>query len=134
MAINPVATQFESEETVATLTSVLTPDARLVSDAQLFRRWHVGGDPCAREELVRRHMSLARKMAGIYVRTAEPFDDLYQVASLGLLKAIDRFDPDLGNAFSSYAVPTILGELKRHFRDKGWALHLPRSTNDLVLR
>ena len=119
---------------MATLTSDLTPDAALVSDHQLFRRWHYDGESEAREELVRRHLNLARKLAGTYMRTQEPFDDLYQVASLGLLNAIDRFDPDLGHAFSSFAVPTILGELKRYFRDKGWAVHLPRAINDLVLR
>jgi RNA polymerase sigma-B factor len=83
---------------------------------------------------VLRHLPLARKLAGRYKRTQEPFEDLFQVASLGLVKAIDRFDPDRGIAFTSFAVPTILGELKRHFRDKGWAVHLPRGLQELVLR
>jgi RNA polymerase sigma-B factor len=105
------------------------PDGR-----ELFRRWREDGDKHAREQLVIRHLSLARKLAMRYGRTQEPFDDLLQVASLGLLKAIDRFDPDRGIAFTSFAVPTILGELKRHFRDKGWAVHLPRGLQELVLR
>ena len=100
----------------------------------LFRRWRLEGDQRAREELVRIHLPLARKLAGRYVRTHEPFDDLMQVASLGLIKAIDRFDPDRGVSFTSFAVPTILGELKRHFRDKGAAVHLPRGLQELVLR
>ena len=83
---------------------------------------------------MRIHLPLARKLAARYVRTREPFDDLVQVASLGLIKAIDRFDPDRGGTFSSFAVPTILGELKRHFRDKGSAIHLPRGLQELVLR
>jgi RNA polymerase sigma-B factor len=105
------------------------PDGR-----ELFRRWHDDGDAAARERLVVLHLSLARKLAMRYGRTQEPFEDLFQVASLGLLKAIDRFDPDRGIAFTSFAVPTILGELKRHFRDKGWAVHLPRGLQELVLR
>jgi RNA polymerase sigma-B factor len=104
------------------------------SDRILFTRWRLDGDEFARNELVTRHLSLARKLASRYARTKEPFEDLYQVASLGLVKAIDRYDPDHGSAFSSFAVPTILGELKRHFRDKGYALHLPRGLQELVLK
>jgi RNA polymerase sigma-B factor len=101
---------------------------------ELFRRWQSDHDWSAREALVRRHLSLARKIARRYAHTREPFDDLFQVASLGLLKAIDRFDPDRGLVFSSYAVPTILGELKRHFRDRGWAVHVPRGLQELALK
>ena len=79
-------------------------------------------------------MPLARTLAARYARTQEPVEDLFQVASLGLVKAADRYDPDRGAAFSSYALPTILGELKRHFRDKGRSIHLPRGLQELVLR
>jgi RNA polymerase sigma-B factor len=108
--------------------------AHASTDAELFRRWQEHRDKRAREELVFRHLPLARKLAGRYRRTQEPFEDLLQVASVGLIKAIDRFDPERGLAFASFAVPTILGEIKRHFRDKGWAVHLPRGLQELMLR
>jgi RNA polymerase sigma-B factor len=98
----------------------------------LFVRWQQGRDVCARDELFARFEPLARKLARRYAGR-EPFDDLLQVASLALLKAIDRFDPDRGTAFSSLAVPTILGELKRYFRDVGWFVHVPRGAQELAL-
>lgn len=107
---------------------------RRLTEFALFRRWQSEHDHDAREELARRYLPLARKLASGYARSPEPFDDLYQVASLGLVKAIDRFDSGHGTSFSSFAVPTILGELKRHFRDKGRAVHLPRGLHDLVLQ
>ena len=102
-------------------------------DRQLFAR-RDAGDRRAREELVERFMPLARSLARRYQSGGEPMDDLVQVASLGLLKAIDRFDPASGNAFSSYAVPTITGELKRHFRDRTWMVRPPRDLQELTLR
>lgn len=90
-------------------------------------------DPATREALVRRFAPLARSLARRYERSSEPFEDLLQVAQLGLVKAIDRFDPDRGVPFPAFAVPTILGELKRHFRDCGWAVHLTRELQERAL-
>ncbi|HEX2233964.1 MAG TPA: SigB/SigF/SigG family RNA polymerase sigma factor [Thermoleophilaceae bacterium] len=99
----------------------------------LLTRYHLDGDPDAREELVVRFLPFARDLALRYRYTEEPVDDLLQIASLGLLKAIDRYEPDRGSKFTSYAAPTILGELKRHFRDRGWALRVPRELQERVL-
>lgn len=92
------------------------------------------GDQCAREGLIVEFLPLARRLARRYQRSSEAFDDLLQVANLGLINAVDRFDPDRGVAFSSFAVPTILGELRRHFRDTGWAVHVPRALHERALR
>ena len=103
------------------------------AERELLLRYHRWGDLAAREELVERFLPLARDLARRYAHTGEPFDDLLQVASLGLVKAIDRFDRDRGAKFTSYAAPTILGELKRHFRDRGWALRVPRDLQERTL-
>jgi RNA polymerase sigma-B factor len=99
----------------------------------LFERWQRDGDRLAREALAERFMPLARSLARRYLGAQEPIDDLIQVAYLGLIKAIDRFDATRGNRFPAYAVPTILGELRRHFRDTGWAVHVPRSSQERAL-
>jgi RNA polymerase sigma-B factor len=107
--------------------SAPSPDSPAgVASAQLFRAWHEHRDEAARAELIRRHLPLARKLASRYNRSSEPFEDLVQVASVGLIKAVERFDPNLGTAFTSFAVPTIVGELKRHFRDTCWTIQVDR--------
>ena len=106
------------------------PFARTVSSTELFKRWRHGRDERAREILIERFLPLARKLARRYSSSNEPYDDLVQVASLGLVKAVERFDPDRGFAFTSFAVPTIVGELKRYFRDTAWALHVDRSAQE----
>lgn len=100
----------------------------------LFSAWQQRRDQRAREALMRRFTPLARGLARRYDRSSEPFDDLLQVAMLGLLKAIDRFDVSRGNAFASFAVPTVLGEMRRYFRDSGWGVHVPRSLQERTLK
>lgn len=108
--------------------------ARAEEDRALFERYLDRRDPVDREMLVERFLPLARQLARRYQRPEEPFDDLFQVASLGLVKAIDRFDLSREVAFSSYAVPTILGEIKRYFRDKTWSVRVPRDLQELALK
>jgi RNA polymerase sigma-B factor len=108
--------------------------ALLEDPAELFVRWQVHHDSSAREALVRRFMPLTRRLARRYGRSSEPFEDLLQVASLGLLKALDRYDAERGYPFESFAVPTILGEMRRYFRDSGWAIHVPRGAQERALK
>ncbi len=91
-------------------------------------------DPALRDKLVSSYLGLAEYLARRFANRGEPLDDLVQVASLGLVKAVDRFDPERGVEFSTYATHTIVGELKRHFRDKGWAIRAPRRMQELYLR
>ena len=98
---------------------------------ELFRRYKQDGDMEAREKLVMSHLNLVRFLANKFKNRGEPLDDLIQVGYLGLLKAIDRFDPDRGLEFTTYATPTIMGEIKRHFRDKGWSVRVPRRLQEL---
>jgi RNA polymerase sigma-B factor len=107
---------------------------RVDQERRLFQRYQARHDPLDRELLVRRFMPLARALAARFRHGIEPMDDLIQVACLGLLCAIDRFELDRGTAFSSYAVPTIVGELQRHFRDHAWSLHVPRDTREHALK
>lgn len=98
---------------------------------ELFRRFKEEGDMDAREKLVMSHLNLVRFIANKFKNRGEPIDDLIQVGYLGLLKAIDRFDPSRGLEFTTFATPTIIGEIKRHFRDKGWSVRVPRRLQEL---
>src|SRR6188768_2586891 len=91
-------------------------------------------DPGLRATIVERGAWLARRVARRFADTSEPFDDLCQVAMIGLLKAVDRFDPEFGVRFGTYATPTILGELRRHVRDHTWAVHVPRGAKELRIQ
>ena len=122
---DPAASQSERTE---------SPEQRRLEDERLLRRYHEHGDLAAREELIVRFVPLARQLASRYRHAGEPLEDLVQVACLGLPKAVDRFERAGGHAFTKYAVPTMLGELKRHSRDKGWSVHVPRATQELVLK
>ncbi|MGL6279102.1 MAG: SigB/SigF/SigG family RNA polymerase sigma factor [Gaiella sp.] len=92
------------------------------------------GDERARELVVEHHLSLVRALASRYAGRGESLDDLIQVGAIGLVLAVSRFDPERGVPFRSYAIPTIVGEIRRHFRDRAWALHVPRRLKELSLR
>jgi RNA polymerase sigma-B factor len=110
-----------------------TDERRLRDDRELFERYLDEHDAVDRELLVERFLPLARSLAARYVRNGEAFDDIFQVACLGLVKAIDGFDVSRGRAFSSYAVPTIVGEIKRYYRDRTWTVHVPRDLQEMTL-
>jgi RNA polymerase sigma-B factor len=107
---------------------------RARDDERLFLRFAATGDPADRDAIVERFLPLARTLAARYRHVDEPFDDVYQVACFALIKAVERYDAANGAAFSSYAVPTITGEIKRHFRDRTWSVRVPRDLQDLALR
>ena len=98
---------------------------------ELFRQYKATGDPEVRDQLIVSHLNLVRFLASKFKNRGEPLDDLIQVGTIGLIKAIDRFDPLRGLEFTTYATPTILGEIKRHFRDKGWSVRVPRRLQEL---
>ncbi|MGH9056479.1 MAG: SigB/SigF/SigG family RNA polymerase sigma factor [Acidimicrobiales bacterium] len=98
-----------------------------------FAEWARTGDVVLRDQLIAAHLGLASYLARRFANRGQPLDDLVQVASIGLIKAVDRFDPGLGLEFSTYATTTIVGELKRHLRDKGWAVRAPRRMQELYL-
>jgi RNA polymerase sigma-B factor len=110
--------------------AVPAPGDQVASDAELLERHARTRDPAARDELVRRYLPFARSLALRYRGATESADDLIQVASIGLINAIDRFDPARGTPFAAFASPTILGELKRHFRDRVWTVRVPRGLHD----
>src|SRR4051812_40446586 len=107
---------------------------RAARERILLERYHQHGDQVARDQLAEEMLPLARALAGRYAGRGEPLDDLVQVACIGVMKAIDGFDLSRDVRFSSYATPTVLGEIKRHFRDRTWALHVPRGTQELQLK
>ncbi len=104
------------------------------TDEQLLRRYHEGGDRDARERLVERHLPLVRALARRYAGRGEPLEDIEQVGAIGLIKAIDRYELDRGVALTTYATPNVVGEIKRHFRDRGWTIRIPRGLQELNSR
>lgn len=105
-----------------------------MSTEDLFRELRQTGNPEPRDELIQRHDGLVRHVVKEYADSGEAFEDLMQVGRLGLIHAVDRFDPERGTQFATFAVPTIQGEIKRYFRDKGWAFKIPRRLQELVLQ
>jgi len=101
------------------------------SDRDLLKRYHIGGDTGAREQLVQRHLPLVRSLARRYAGRGEALEDIEQVGAIGLLKAIDRYDLEREVSLTTYATPNVVGEIKRHFRDKGWAIRVPRGLQEL---
>jgi RNA polymerase sigma-B factor len=117
----------------ATVTRPITsrpPSSDRSLPESLFQRYKRYGEASARDALVQHFLPLARNLARRYSHTSEPYEDLVQIASLALVKAIDRFDPERGASFEAFAVPTILGELRRYFRDSGWSVHVPRGAQE----
>jgi RNA polymerase sigma-B factor len=104
------------------------------SDKILLRRYHEQGDVGAREQLIERYMSLVRSLARRYSYRGEQLDDLVQIGAIGLIKAIDRFDVNRGVELTTYATPNIIGEIKRHFRDRGWSVRVPRGLQELNIQ
>jgi RNA polymerase sigma-B factor len=105
---------------------------RAVEERRLVHRYHVDGDLAAREELIRSFLPLARKLA-VRSSRSDSVEDVFQVASAAVVRGVDRYDPERGAALSSYLVPTILGEIRRHFRDHSWAMHMPRDMHDRMM-
>ena len=104
------------------------------NDKVLLRRYHEQGDLHAREQLIEQYMSLVRSLARRYSYRGEQLDDLVQIGAIGLIKAIDRFDINRGVELTTYATPNIIGEIKRHFRDRGWAVRVPRGLQELNVK
>ena len=102
-----------------------------LDDKILLRKYHEEGDLAAREKLIEQYMSLVRSLARRYSYRGEQLEDLVQIGAIGLIKAIDRFDLDRGVELTTYATPNIIGEIKRHFRDKGWSVRVPRGLQEL---
>jgi RNA polymerase sigma-B factor len=108
-----------------------TTDRFREEDRDLLRRYHEGGDTEAREQLIERHLPLVRSLARRYAGRGESLEDIEQVGAIGLIKAIDRFELSRDVSLATYATPNVVGEIKRHFRDKGWAVRVPRALQEL---
>src|SRR3954468_4165041 len=111
-----------------------TAPAARCNDAELLRRYLEDGDFDARQELIERHVGFVRRLAARYARRGEQLDALTQVGCVGLIKAIDRFDGGYGASLTTYAAPNVLGEIKRHFRDRGWSVRVPREIQELNVK
>jgi len=115
-------------------TSAPAPGPPGAPDRELLRRYHEHGDVSAREELVERHLPLVRSLARRYAGRGESIEDIEQVGAIGLIKAIDRYEIDRGVALTTYATPNVVGEIKRHFRDRGWTIRIPRALQELNVK
>ncbi|MFL5896498.1 MAG: SigB/SigF/SigG family RNA polymerase sigma factor [Thermoleophilaceae bacterium] len=111
-----------------------TPRHGPAGDEELLRRYHQDGDISARQELIERHIGFVRRLAQRYARRGEQLEDLTQVGCVGLIKAIDRYDGGHGASLTTYAAPNVLGEIKRHFRDRGWSVRVPREIQELNVK
>src|SRR5947209_4850234 len=111
-----------------------TASVARLPDSELLRRYHEDGDVAARQALIERHIDFVRRLANRYARRGEQLEDLTQVGCVGLIKAIDRFDGAFGASLTTYAAPNILGEIKRHFRDRGWSIRVPRDVQELNVK
>ncbi len=107
------------------------PEKAREEDRELLRRYHRNGDTGAREQLIQRHLPLVRSLARRYAGRGEALEDIEQVGAIGLIKAIDRFELEREVSLATYATPNVVGEIKRHFRDKGWAIRVPRALQEL---
>ena len=134
LADDPGEPDADSEPAVAATQAGRGRDDSEKLDKYLLRRYHVNGDRRARDQLITMYLPLVRSLARRYSSRGEQFDDLVQVGSIGLIKAIDRFDLDRGVELTTYATPNIIGEIKRYFRDKGWSVRVPRGLQELNIR
>jgi RNA polymerase sigma-B factor len=116
---------------VSTARRPASSDRARREDRELLRKYHEDGDTSAREELIRRHLPLVRSLARRYAGRGEALEDIEQVGAIGLIKAIDRFELEREVSLATYATPNVVGEIKRHFRDKGWAIRVPRALQEL---
>ena len=115
-------------------TSAPAPGSSGAPDRELLRRYHEHGDASAREELVERHLPLVRSLARRYAGRGEAIEDIEQVGAIGLIKAIDRYELERDVALTTYATPNVVGEIKRHFRDRGWTIRIPRALQELNVK